>query len=144
MIPLSKSTLTKNSGVIKIHRIKPEFLKNIQAQKCTESVTKKLEIQHSSLVSVSILSPGDNYSVGDPINFDSFDSGGSDASGIVASIKGKEVLDIKNVNYSIPDVELVRISNSNTVLGLASSPHSLNNFDFISVVANSDSSLFYL
>ena len=116
-----------------------EFLNN--PNKEVNQNSKITSVQHSSLDSVSILSPGDNYSVGDPINFDSFDSGGSDASGIVASIKGKEVLDIKNVNYSIPDVELVRISNSNTVLGLASSPHSLNNFDFISVVANSDSSL---
>jgi len=103
--------------------------------------SKIISVEYSSLDSVGILTSGEDYSVGDTINFDNLGTEGSDASATVKSVNGKEVLEIKNNNYSISDVELVRIENSSSVLGISSTPHSLKDLDFISIVGNSDISL---
>lgn len=100
--------------------------------------SKIVSVDYSSLGSIGILTSGENYSVGDPINFDNLNTGGSDASAIVESVKGKNVLEIKNNNYSISDVELIKIKNSSSVLGLSSTPHLLKDLDSISIVGNVD------
>ena len=115
-----------------------EFLNN--PNKEINQNSKITSVQYSSLDFIGISTSGDGYSVGDPINFDNSETEGYDASAIVSSLNGKEILQIKNNNYSISDVELVKVGNCPTILGIATTTHLLNDLDFISVVENSDSS----
>lgn len=116
-----------------------DFLSNPNKEISQNS--KIVSVQYSSLDSIGILTSGENYSVGDSINFDNLGTEGTDASAIVGSVEGKKILEIKNDNYSISDVELVRIKNSPFVLGLSTAPHLLEDFDFVSIVGNNDLSI---
>ncbi len=113
-----------------------EFL--INPAKQINQNSKITSIQYSSLDSIEVLTPGEDYSVGDIVKFDNTGTNGEGASAIVDRVKGKDVVSIKNTNYSILDVELSKLKNSNTIIGICTLPHTLKDVDFVSIVGNYD------
>jgi len=108
-----------------------DFLLN--PSKDTTQDSKVSSVEYSNLSSIGILTSGQNYKVGDVINFDSEGTNGYDVSAVVGSVGGKIVQTIENVSYVTKDVELY---NSTSNIGICTSPHQLNDLDYINLIEN--------
>ena len=87
--------------------------------------------QTGRINSIKIISGGSNYKVNDNVVFDNDDSGGTGASAKVELIVGKEIVGISKSTYSIDKVEFYL--QSNTLIGFASSQHTLSYNDTIRI-----------
>ena len=112
--------------------------------KSPSKLTSKVNNIHKGVVNgIQIISGGQNYKVGDRIIFDNTGSGGQSASAKVALIKGKKISNISQNLTTISDVEFYPLFSQNNVIGFSSSPHNLENADFVTInsVTNFDRSL---
>lgn len=114
--------LGKNSGYDCI--IDPT--KNI-AQK-----TSVLDTSAGSLTSLSIVSAGSSYRVGDVVSLDNSNTGGRNASAIVDTIVGADILSVGSTSRSISNVEFSPISD-NLFVGVCTIPHNFLDKEIINV-----------
>ena len=85
----------------------------------------------SGISSVRVLLPGDNYKVGEVIEFDNTGSGGRGADASISHIKGKS---ITAVSYSTTSFDGVEFAYSNErVTGITSIPHKLSDGDIVTI-----------
>jgi hypothetical protein len=78
---------------------------------------------NSGISSVLVYSPGENYKVGELVEFDNKGTGGSDISASISEIQGKTISKIKVGITSYTDVILSR--NGNFIVGINDVPHNL-------------------
>jgi hypothetical protein len=87
--------------------------------------------QPGSLQDIDIFNDGQNYKVNNPLSFES--QNGRGASAKISKIKGKTISRISVATTYVEDVEFLPIDNKGTILGIAPTPHLLNNLDTVSV-----------
>jgi hypothetical protein len=75
----------------------------------------------SGISSVFVFTPGNGYKVGDAIEFDNNDTGGSDISASVSELQGKSISKIKVGITTYLDVILSR--SGNYIVGIVGTPH---------------------
>lgn len=86
-----------------------------------------------SLTSLSVISPGRNYKVGDPIVFDNDGTGGSNAYASVSEITGTNIVSIASSQVKINNVQFIPYSNNQLLLGICSVPHNFSENDIVTV-----------
>lgn len=96
----------------------------------------------SNIDSVNIFSPGEGYKVGDNINFDNKNTGGSGASAEVSRVQGKELVEMNTSTDTFNDVSF--FTRGSTVVGVAQTPHNLVTGDKIVISNISDTNYNYL
>jgi len=79
-----------------------------------------------------IISSGDNYKINDLLIFDNSESKGSSPSIIVSEVRGKDIRNFSLLNDKIENVTFV-INNYYNVNANTSSPHELNDGEFVSI-----------
>jgi hypothetical protein len=107
--------------------------KDIIYQKSTVNNSSK-----GSIDSINIISGGINYKVGDRLIFDNTNSGGIGAAAKVKYIEGKNISGISETKETLYDIEFYPSSSPNRVIGFCTSPHGLQNLDFISIDSLND------
>ena len=108
--------------------------------------TQSIKVTSSTkgnISSIKILSKGNNYKINDKLVFDNIESGGNSVSAKVGFIEGKTITGISQTSEKIYDVEIYPTLSQNTVIGISSLPHNLNNNDlvYINSLSDYDSSL---
>jgi len=98
-----------------------------------DQLNKVSRTERGIIDEVTIISGGENYSVGDKIKF-AKDEFGNESFAEVSEISGKEVEEISLISTKIPNVEFGSSSFSNSVIGVSSDPHNLNDGDLISII----------
>ena len=83
--------------------------------------------------SLKIISPGQDYKVGDKILFNSDTTPTSTAIAEISKVSGKEITQISNSVITIEDVELYPSSDKKRFVAFSTSPHNLQKNDIISI-----------
>lgn len=100
------------------------------------------QIQSSGISSVSVYNSGENYKVGDNINFNSQISGGTGISAAISRIKGKE---ISNIQVGVSTFyNVIFTSKGTTIKGITNTPHNLITDDEILITSISSSNYNYI
>jgi len=82
---------------------------------------------------VSVISGGEDYSVGDKVEFGE-DEFGSKSYAEVTEVLGKTINNITLINSTIEEVEFSNSLSTNSIIGVSSYPHQLNDNDIISII----------
>lgn len=98
-----------------------------------DQLNKVSRTERGIIDEVTIISGGENYSVGDKIEF-AEDEFGNKSFAEVSEISGKTVEQISLISSTIPNVEFGSSNFSNSVIGVSSDPHNLNDGDLISII----------
>jgi len=83
--------------------------------------------------SVDVISGGENYKVGDTIEFGE-DENGNKSFAEVTEVKGKKITGIVLNSSTVDNVEFGRSRELNSIIGISSIPHNLNDNDVISII----------
>jgi len=89
--------------------------------------------QRGIIETVDVISGGENYKVGDIIEFGE-DENGNKSFAEVSEVKGKDVTSIILDSFGIENVEFGTSNNKNTIIGISSSPHGLNDNDVVNII----------
>jgi hypothetical protein len=89
-------------------------------------------INSNSIDGLSIISSGSNYKVGDSLNFDNANAGGSGLSAQISSILGKEIV---NLQTSVTSYNRARFiwNNGNEIKVVTKPQHTLNDLDYVNI-----------
>jgi hypothetical protein len=98
-----------------------------------EQLNKVSRTERGIIDDVTVISGGENYTVGDKIEFDE-DEFGNRSFAEVSEIKGKTVNSISVNNTTIENIEFGTSTFTNSVLGVSSEPHGLSDNDIISII----------
>lgn len=79
-----------------------------------------------------IINSGDNYKVGDTINFDESETGGGGLNAIVSEIKGKEIVNIESSSEFYDDA-VFTWENGNQIRVKITPKHNLQNLDYVTI-----------
>ena len=79
-----------------------------------------------------IINSGDNYKVGDVINFDESETGGGGVNAIVSEIKGKEIVNIESSSEFYDDA-VFTWENGNQIRVKITPKHNLQNLDYVTI-----------
>lgn len=107
------------------------------------NLSQKSEILSTTtgtITGVSIKNSGDNYKIGDTLNFEDPDGLGSGVSGKVSLLKGKSVSSIGVSITTLQDVEIFPSNKKGSYILESSTPHNLLNSDIIRVAGISTTS----
>lgn len=124
-----------NSNTSNYNPIKPIYKK--YSQEFTVKETLK-----SGIDNISIYISGDNYKVGDTLEFDHSTSGGQDASASISRISG---VGMSSFNIGITTISPIKFSNSgNNITAISTSPHNLQNGRIVNITGISSFNFSYL
>ena len=104
----NKSNLIRNTFP---YRVSQEYSNNdfiIEPNKLVKQISLVESISDGDIEDISLISSGDNYSVGDSLIFDNDKTEGSGASAIVNSISGKNVVKISTTSEVYENALIVR------------------------------------
>ena len=82
---------------------------------------------------VDVKSSGDNYKVGDTLNFSDLDNTGYGAAGKISRLKGRDVNSISASITKLSNVELIPSKKKGTYVVESTSPHNFNALDIVDV-----------
>lgn len=103
---------------------------------------KVKEIVESGIDNFKIYNPGNDYKVGDKLNFDNKNSGGFGASAVISRVKGKN---ITSFNIGISTIKNVKfINNLNSIVAITSTPHNFISGESVIVSSISSSDFSYI
>lgn len=88
------------------------------------------EIETNKIEPNFVILPGDNYKIDDVVVFDNTQSSVSQANIVVSELQGRSITNYSLLNEKISDVNFI-INNYYNVIGKTSSPHNLNNGEFV-------------
>ena len=88
---------------------------------------------YGELETVDIIVSGDNYKVGDRINFENSDVIGQNATAEIEEIKGKSVRDLSISRSSFNNVEFAKYGAGTEVVGFVDEPHEYTSGDIVSI-----------
>jgi len=117
-----------------------DLINKIESKYKQEFIVK--QIQSSSINSVSIYDPGQDYKPGDNIIFDDSTSGGTGISAAISRVEGKEVSNIQIGVSTFSGVTF--ITKGTRVKGITGTPHNLITNDEILVTSISSSPYNYI
>jgi hypothetical protein len=133
-----KNSLIRNTYFYSIDKDYSNYQFLLNPNKTSDQNSKIISTYYSSVNSVGIITSGNNYSVGDRINFINKDTKGFGVDATVETIKGKDIVSIANSFYSISDLELYSLPNNSYIVAIANQIHELNNLDLVNIVGNSN------
>ena len=105
----------------------------VQPDKFKQKYTLISSVSRGFLDELNIISPGNNYKVGDEIFFNNTNSGGSGAYANITKIYGQNSTEIEYVYEKISEVQLINYKGVNNFIGITTSPHNFENNDVVSV-----------
>jgi hypothetical protein len=105
----------------------------LQPNDYAEGFTEVSNVSVGSIDRLSIVSPGDNYSVQDTIFFENEGTGGSGAYARIFEIQGREVSNIEYLFAQLKDVEFIPYGETGEFIGIGSTAHSFVAGDIVSV-----------
>jgi hypothetical protein len=96
--------------------------------------------------SIEVNYGGDNYKVGNIINFDNLENNGSGASAEVSYISGRNVVSLSTTSITTNDIKLHLINSNGTIEAISTIPHNFfdNDYIFVSGISTSDPLYFQL
>ena len=89
---------------------------------------------------VEIKSSGDNYRIGETLNFSDEDATGFGAAGRISRLKGKTVNSISASTNKLSDVELIPSTKRGTYIIESESPHNFQSLDIVNITGISTTS----
>ena len=101
---------------------------------------KILSTNRGKISKVEIKSSGDNYKVGDTLNFSDEDATGFGAAGRISRLKGRTVNSISAVTNKLSNVELIPSNKKGTYIIESASPHNYQSLDIVNVTGVSTTS----
>jgi hypothetical protein len=105
----------------------------VQPDKFKQKYSLISSVSRGSVDKLNIISPGNNYKVGDQIFFRDTNSGGSGAYANITEIFGKNSTNIEYTYKKINAVELINYKGVSSFIGITTSPHNFENGDVVSV-----------
>ena len=85
------------------------------------------------VLKVEVKSPGDNYKVGDTLNFSDDGSTGFGAAGRISRLNGKSVSSLGATTTELSNVELIPSSKKGSYVVQSDSPHNLKSLDIVTI-----------
>ncbi len=128
-----QNDITRNTYYYTLNNSNSSYDFVINPSKNISQSAKISSVENSNLDSIGILTSGQNYKVGDVVNFNSQETNGYDVSAVVGSVGGKTIQSIQNISFSSKDVELYK---SQSIIGICTSPHQFNDLDYINLIEN--------
>ena len=101
---------------------------------------KIISTNRGKVSKVEIKSSGDNYKVGDTLNFSDEDTTGFGAAGRISRLKGRTVNSISAVTNKLSNVELIPSSKKGTYIIESASPHNYQSLDIVNITGISTTS----
>ena len=126
----NSSDLTRNSLPYKFDDKNADYNFAIESYEIKQQTSIIESVTNGDIDDFNIVSSGDNYIVGDSLNFDNTGTDGGGASALVSRVKGKDVGGVTVGVTTYRDVVFVRGGNG-TVSGFISTTHNLNTNDII-------------
>jgi hypothetical protein len=105
----------------------------VQPDKFKQKYSLISSVSRGFLDELNIISPGNNYKVGDDIFFNNTNSGGSGAYANITKIYGQNSTKIEYIYDKISEVQLINYRGVNNFVGITTSPHNFNNNDVVSI-----------
>ena len=130
---LNATTLSRNTTPYGVLKSNTEYDFIIDSNKIQKQNTIVKSTTSGSIRSVGIESGGSNYQVNDAIIFDNKDTDGFGASAAVSLIGGKRISNIDVSSSTVSNVEFFPSTSPGFFVGFATAPHSLINYDKISL-----------
>lgn len=100
-------------------------------------------VKPGKVESIQVNYGGENYKVGNVINFNNDGTNGSGVAAEVSYISGKNVVSLSTTSFSVNDIRLHLIDSSGTIEAISTNPHNLSNNDYIFVSGISTSDPLY-
>ena len=94
---------------------------------------KILSTNRGTVSRIDVKSSGDNYKVGDTLNFSETTGTGFGAAGRVSILKGRSVTSISASERSVDDVKFIPSTKKGTYFVEAASPHGLQSLDIVNI-----------
>lgn len=82
---------------------------------------------------IDVIVGGQNYKVGDKVNFENGDIIGQNATGEVSELKGVSVRNVSIARSSFENVEFAKFDNGSDVIGFTNLPHGYSSGDVVSI-----------
>jgi hypothetical protein len=131
---INNENLIRNSNPYKFLSKNSNYEYLIDPNQIKNQNSKVSSITRGSIDFIDIISPGDNYKIGESIIIETLeDDTGFGAAAQINEVLGKEV---NSINTEIKIINNVQFSNSiifNETIAIAENPHNLNNRDFITI-----------
>ena len=126
----NSSNLTRNSLPYKFDDENADYNFAIESYEIKQQTSIIESVTSGNVSDFVIVSKGNNYKVGDSLNFDNTNTDGGGASALISKVQGKDIGNVTVGVTTFRDVVFVRGGNG-TVSGFISTTHTLNTSDVV-------------